>query len=69
MPSKRRVVDMIVKVSVPMGCTAKEARREVRTLINQQCNYRLDYNEIRVKKISSTFRTTAKGALRCRSAV
>lgn len=32
-------VSMIVTASVPTWMTAAQARREVRTLINEQCNF------------------------------
>lgn len=37
--AKRKELTMSVRVSVPAWMTAAQARREVRTLINQQCNY------------------------------
>jgi len=39
MSKTRKRVTMQVTVSVPTWMTAREARREVRTLINEQCNY------------------------------
>jgi hypothetical protein len=36
---KRKTVRMLVTITVPAKLTAAEARREVRTLINEQCNY------------------------------
>lgn len=39
MASKRKTLTMQVTVSVPAWMTAADARREVRTLINEQCNY------------------------------
>lgn len=36
---KRKQVTMSVTVSVPSWMTAAQARREVRTLINDQCNF------------------------------
>ncbi len=49
---KRKKVTMLVTVTVPAETTPAEARREVRTLVNEQCNYFLDYNEIRAVKVS-----------------
>lgn len=37
--AKRKTVRMLVAITVPAKLTAAEARREVRTLINEQCNY------------------------------
>jgi hypothetical protein len=39
MAKTRKAVTMLVTVTVPRGLTAAQARREVRTLINEQCNY------------------------------
>lgn len=36
---RRKQITMTVTVSVPRWMTAAQARREVRTLINDQCNY------------------------------
>jgi hypothetical protein len=49
--SKRKQITMIVTVSVPNDMTPIEARREVRTLINEQCNYSADYGEVKVKSV------------------
>ena len=38
MKSRKRIT-MTVTVSVPHWLSAADARREVRTLINEQCNY------------------------------
>jgi hypothetical protein len=49
---KRKTVRMLVTVTVPAKLTAAQARREVRTLINEQCNY-LDFDEpVRVRSCS-----------------
>lgn len=37
--AQRKQLTMEVTVSVPSWMTAAQARREVRTLVNQQCNY------------------------------
>lgn len=37
MRKKRKTVRMVVEVSCPGWLTAAQARREVRTLINEQC--------------------------------
>lgn len=39
MPAKRKTIRMIVEVSVPATLPAAAARREVRSLINDQCEY------------------------------
>jgi hypothetical protein len=59
MAKKRKTVRMIVEVSVPVGLPAAAARREVRSLINDQCEYSGyvpgTYDEInmKVKKIGA----------------
>jgi len=50
--SKRKQIAMIVIVSVPHRLTASDARREVRTLINNQSNWLADIDEGDVKAIS-----------------
>lgn len=40
---RRKELNMTVKVTVPAWMTVAQARREVRTLINDQANY-LSYN-------------------------
>jgi hypothetical protein len=59
MAKKRKTVRMLVEVSVPVGLSAVDARREVRSLINDQCEYSGyvpgTYDEInmKVKKIGA----------------
>lgn len=48
---KRKTVTMLLKVSVPAGTSAADARREVRTLVNDQCNYWLDPEDVRVQSL------------------
>lgn len=48
---KRKQVTMTVTVSVPVDMSAADARREVRTLINEQCNYSADYGDVKAKAI------------------
>jgi hypothetical protein len=52
--SKRKTVTMLVRVSVPVDMTAAEARREVRTLINDQSNYMADPDDVRVKSCAAS---------------
>jgi len=47
----RKLVTMTVTVSAPSDCAAASARREVRELINNQCNWSLWPEDIRVRKI------------------
>jgi hypothetical protein len=49
---KRKEITMVVKVSVPAHLSAAHTRREVRSLINNQCNFILDPWEIRTLKIT-----------------
>lgn len=46
-----KTLTMVVKVRVPVGMTPTAARREVRTLINQQSNWSADPEDIRVLEI------------------
>lgn len=51
MTMKKKIVTMIVSLSVPSNMTAQEARREARTLINDQCNYSADYGDVRAHSV------------------
>lgn len=42
MTRKRKALTMSVTVTVPHWMTAAQARREVRSLINDQCGYMID---------------------------
>lgn len=48
---KRKFVTMLVRVSVPVDMTASQARLEVRTLVNEQCNHSADYEDVKVRAI------------------
>ena len=45
--AKRKQLWMLVKVSVPAEMSAAEARREVRTLVSEQCNYAADSEDVK----------------------
>lgn len=51
-PSKRgegkRTVDIKITVRIPAMMTKKDAIREVRTLVNEQCNFTADPGDVRV---------------------
>lgn len=49
----RKRLTMMVTVSVPYGMTPAEARREVKTLITDQCNYDMAWNSDDVKCIAA----------------
>lgn len=51
MARRRKLVTMLVTVSVNPDMSAAEARREVRTLVNDQCNYSWDQEDIRVRSV------------------
>ncbi|MDQ0422329.1 hypothetical protein J2045_003377 [Peteryoungia aggregata LMG 23059] len=53
MPRKKRVT-MLVTVSVPEHLSAAEARREVRTLINEQCLYSSELDDGDIKAVRVT---------------
>lgn len=48
---RRKKVTMIVTVTVPATMTAAQARREVRCLITNQCNYSADADEVKAIKV------------------
>lgn len=48
----RKIVTMALTVSVPSTMTAREARREVRSLINDQCNWSADPGDVKVRKLT-----------------
>ena len=50
--AKRKFINMHVRVSVPADLSAKDARREVRTLINHQTGYLSRLEEGAVKALS-----------------
>ncbi len=47
MAVRRKVITMKVKVSVPKDMTAQQARREVRTLINEQTTWSADQGDVK----------------------
>lgn len=53
MSKTRKKVTMLVTVSVPVAMTAAQARREVRTLITDQCNYSADEGDVKALKVKS----------------
>ena len=53
MPEKRKTLAMTVTVSVPAEMTAAQARKEVRSLIGDQCNYAADYEDVRVRSVKA----------------
>jgi hypothetical protein len=57
--TERKKVKMIVTVSVPKHISASAARREVRTLINQQCNYFAEPEDIRATGVIAAERKAA----------
>lgn len=53
MSKRRKTVTMLVTVSVPVDMPAWEARREVRTLINEQSNWsgEWDQGDVKVRRL------------------
>lgn len=49
---KHKAVNMLVSVRVPVGMTAKQARAEVRSLINDQCNHKADEGDVRTVRVT-----------------
>jgi hypothetical protein len=52
---------MMLRVSVPVKMKAEQVRREVRTLVNDQCNYGVDVEpgDLRVQSCSPAPRGAA----------
>ena len=48
MSKSRKRVTMLVTVSIPAGYSTADARREVRSLVGEQCNYSMDYDEVKL---------------------
>ena len=57
---KRKLVSMKLTVSVPADMSAAQTRLEVRTLINEQCNYSADEGDVKVRSLQAA-PTRAKG--------
>lgn len=51
MAAKRKIVPVLIYLSVPATMSAAAARLEARTLINDQSNYYADPGDVRVRKI------------------
>lgn len=51
MASKRKILRLVVVVTVPSGMTAAQARREVRTLINDQTTYYADPRDVLARSV------------------
>ena len=56
---RRRYVEVTLKLSLAPGVTAAQARREVRTRVNELTCYSLDEPEVRVAKITAGGRVAA----------
>ena len=52
MPAKRKFITVTVTLSVDHRVTKSEARRELRTRVNDGCCYSLDEDQVRVRKAS-----------------
>lgn len=48
----RKRVTVIMTVSVPAGMTPAAARREIRSLVNDQCNYSADPGDVKAIMIT-----------------
>ena len=49
--TKKKTHLVMVRVSAPADLTAAQVRREVRTLINDQCNHMAEPEDIRAKRV------------------
>lgn len=47
---KRKTITVLLTVTVPSGMSALQTRREIRSLINDQCNFAADPEDLRVKR-------------------
>lgn len=45
---KRKTIEILIAIRVPESMTAKEVQREIKSLINDQCNYIADPEDLRV---------------------
>lgn len=52
MAAKKKSHYVLVRVSAPGDMSAADVRREVRTLINEQCNYSADVGDIRAASVT-----------------
>lgn len=48
---KRKDLFMLIKVSVPRDMPAAQARREVRELITNQCNYSAEPGDVKCRRV------------------
>ena len=48
----RKKITMLVTVSVPRHMTPAEARREVRSLITDQCNWSAGHDEVKAVRVA-----------------
>lgn len=53
MAARKKLVTLLVTVTVPQTMTPAEARREVRELISHQCNYAADLGDVIAKRVSA----------------
>lgn len=51
MKGRRRIVTMLVTLSLAPGVTALEARRELRTRVNEQCCHSREEEDVRVRRV------------------
>lgn len=52
MAKKRKTLELLITVSVPTDMRIAQVRKEVKTLVNEQCNYSADEGDIRIKRIA-----------------
>jgi hypothetical protein len=52
MNTKRKRISFLVTVSVPEWMSPSEARREVRTLISEQCNFAAEPHEVKATRVT-----------------
>lgn len=52
MSKHRKLITVTVTLSVKPGVTKAEAKRELRTRVNEECCYSLDTEDVRVRKVA-----------------
>lgn len=47
----RPLISLLVSVTVPEGMTVEQVRKEIRCLVNEQCNWAANPEDIRIKGV------------------
>lgn len=49
--AKRKQIEVTVKLSVKPGITKSEAKRELKSRVNDACCYRLDEEDVKIRSM------------------